>query len=997
MSETKVNSQSKEFRYIHKTEDESKASYDILIENRQIFEADDASADKLDYEIAAFSGTLTAAIDIFWVGDFSLSNAQSWGRKKVSDFVLKVSQSKGYKGTELDDAIKYLEKAYKIPSDRLTPEFGGGLQHHLRDFVHHPTIVGLIISIISQFTGKGYGTDKDGNFITKDFPNDELIGSTFKEKIFNGTVIWAFHLVSDMAGSSRNAGKGTGIPGPILSFFKEVSALPVVKDITVKYLEDDIEFSVLISKIFNSTYFKGVRVDLRTELGVANELSKQALPVLLNDCIVKGFYFVRRLCIEVQEKDVHSLADLKKLNAKNFIPANSRALARMVTISSITFNVVEKSAAFTKATVKNKGIKDNFVKDFLLNINFIGVAHFAVAFKNDAKFIFDDIKGLFQIKADKANADYQREVLISSIEIETKIDNRNLYFYTFDQLLKMVVRSRDALSSPLHAHIRKNMGQIYDIGDSDFRIYDSIVSTNEYRAVSATSKLLIKMFEQNGIHYEMYPVDPMFSRMLPDEQKKTLPFRFILVENGKRIGCLVTSKAPSLAPNNIERLKEYDIDAVKFIRLNNPKGDITIRVFDKEMESAAKQSDSFIQMTLIKDFFDTYFGPDEFSVFMEYVTDFNDRARKYVGFNTVIAPSDDSIAKFKKSKSIMLQSFDYLIKLPDDIYKDQANILYDNYINSGLYRVMTGSCNFADSFVSSEWYYSINKVTNSLDQTAVVTGYLKSVEQLLYSIVRLSIDTGKTIKRKGANDFLDFTTANEDLIDTSLGSLIGFAKHNGGIFAVNSYVKRHIVDTLIDWRVNYRNDHLHKDNVYGSKEIDAIREKAIYLYFLLLGGCKIDESNFDAFGVVNLEAEVDKHMRQFAFSQKRFEEWINPILNYGLPKDAKGILFNIYERDVYNKEDFGWDLQLICTSSYTKEDYKWTFDEMYSSGHDMFCWKDRYSEAEALSEAVNAVTEYIKNGQFSEELKRYSAVVVSYISHHKDFWGEHNKEVYKKD
>ncbi|MEH7076972.1 hypothetical protein [Neobacillus drentensis] len=990
MSENKVKNQSQEFRYIHKTEDESKASYDILIENRQIFEAD-ASADKLDYQIAAFSGTLTATFDIFWVGDFSLSDAQSWGRKKVSDFVLKVSQSKGYKGTELDGAIKYLEKSYKIPSDRLTNEFGGGLQHHLRDFVHHPTIVGLIMSILSQFTGKGYGTDTDGNFIIKDFPNDELIGSTFKEKIFNGTVIWAFHLVSDMAGSSLSAGKGTGIPGPILSFFKEISALPVVKDITVKYLEDDIKFSALISKIFNSTYFKGVRVDLRTELGVANELSRQALPVLLNDCIVKAFYFVRRLCIEVQEKDVHSLADLKKLNAKNFIPANSRALARMLTISSITFNVVEKSAAFTKATIKNKGIKDNFVKDFLLNINFIGVAHFAVTFKHDAKFIYEDIKGLFQIKVDKVIDDYQREVLIPSVEIETRIDNRNLYFYTFDQLLKKVVRSRDALSSPLHASIRENMGQFYDIGGSDFRIYKSIVSTNENRAVSATSKLLIKMFEQNGIHYEMYPVEPMFSRMLPEEQM------FILDKNGKRIGCSVTSKTRSFSPDKIERLKEYGIDAVKFIRLNNPKGDIAIRAFEQEMESAAKQSDGFIQMTLIKDFFDTYFGPDEFSVFMEYVTDFNERARTCVGFNTVIAPSDDSIAKFKKSKSKMLQSYDYLKKLPGDINKDQANILYDNYIKRGLYRAMTGSCNFADSFVSSEWYYSINRVTNSLDQTAVVTGYLKSVEQLLYSIVRLSIDSGNTIKRKGANDLMDFTTANEDLIDTSLGSLIRFAKHYGGIFAVNSYVKRHIVDTLIDWRVNYRNDHLHKDNLYDSKEIDAIRVKAIYLYFLLLGGCKIDESDFDAFGVVSLEAEANIHMRQFAFSQKRFEKWINPILNYGLPKDAKGIIFNIYERDFFDKEDYGWDLQLIATSSYTEEDYNWTLDEMSPLGHDMFCWKAQYSEAEALSEAVNAVKEYIINGQFSEELKRYSAVVVSYISYHKDFWGEHNEVVYRKD
>ena len=648
MSENMRNRAVDNFKFIHKTENEFNASYDILFEDRQITNVDDVSADKLDYQIAAFSGTLTAAFDIFWVGDFSLSNAQSWGRKEVSDFVLKVSQSKGYKGTELDEAIKYLEKSYRIPSDRLTPDFGGGLQHHLRDFVHHPTIVGLIMSILSQFTGKGYGTNTNGDFIIKEFPNDDLIGTTFKEKIFNGTVIWAFHLISDMAGSSQSAGKGTGIPGPILSFLKEISVLPVVKDITVKYQDDDIAFSVLISKLFNSTYFKGIRVDLRTELGVTHELSRQALPVILNDCIVKGFYFIRRFFIEAQEKEVHSLADLKKMNAKNFIPANSRALARMIMVSSVTFNVVEKSAAFTKAAVKNKGVKDNFVKDFLLNINFLGIVHFTVAFKKDAKYIYDDIKGDFKFKADKIIADYQRDASISSVEINTKVDNRKLYFYTFDSLLKMVVRSRDALSSTVHTSIRENLGQIYDIGGAEFSLYNSIVSVNEHRAISATSQLLIKMFEQNGIPYEMYPVDPMFSRMGPADQRSTLPFPFILKENGKRVGCLIMSKFPDIDPCNIDKLKKYDIDAIKVIRMINPKGDIAIKVFDERAEAASKRSGGFIEVILIKDFFDKYFGPDEFSIFMEYVKEFNEQARTYVGFNTVIAPSDDSIAKFKK-------------------------------------------------------------------------------------------------------------------------------------------------------------------------------------------------------------------------------------------------------------------------------------------------------------------------------------------------------------
>lgn len=54
--------------------------------------------------------------------------------------------------------MAFLEKMFPIPSDGNTPDFGGGLQHHLRDFAHHPTMVGLMFSLLTQFTEKSYGT-----------------------------------------------------------------------------------------------------------------------------------------------------------------------------------------------------------------------------------------------------------------------------------------------------------------------------------------------------------------------------------------------------------------------------------------------------------------------------------------------------------------------------------------------------------------------------------------------------------------------------------------------------------------------------------------------------------------------------------------------------------------------------------------------------------------------------------------------------------------------
>ena len=186
----------------------------------EIQDEDFEKADKTDYIVAASCGVLTGLIDSFWVGEFSLPSAQEWGRTKANSFVVKVAQMRGYEKSELEGAIRFLEKDAPIPSDKLTATWGGGLQHHFRDFAHHASVVGLVFSIMTQFTGLSYGTNTEGLFEIHELPNRELIGKTFEEKLFNGTVIWAIHLVSDLAGSSGSAGKGTGIPGPLLSLAK---------------------------------------------------------------------------------------------------------------------------------------------------------------------------------------------------------------------------------------------------------------------------------------------------------------------------------------------------------------------------------------------------------------------------------------------------------------------------------------------------------------------------------------------------------------------------------------------------------------------------------------------------------------------------------------------------------------------------------------------------------------------------------------------------------
>ena len=110
-------------------------------------------ADGIDYTVAAASGIIAGIIDSVWVEEFSIDRANEWGNKKVDKFVVKIAQGQGYKGNDLEGAIRYLEEKFPIAADKATNNFGGGLQHHLRDFSHHPTPAGLFFSLLTQFTG----------------------------------------------------------------------------------------------------------------------------------------------------------------------------------------------------------------------------------------------------------------------------------------------------------------------------------------------------------------------------------------------------------------------------------------------------------------------------------------------------------------------------------------------------------------------------------------------------------------------------------------------------------------------------------------------------------------------------------------------------------------------------------------------------------------------------------------------------------------------------
>lgn len=393
-------------------------------------------ADKADYALAVASGVLSGLVDSLFVGEFSLNYANQWGNQQAENLVLNVAKYQGYSGTEPAQAIKYLENKFPIAADKTTAAFGGGLQHHLRDFSHHPTPMGLVCSILTQFTGNVYGTDVSGKFKAVQLAEDglALVGKSIPEKITFGVVNWFFHMVSDVAGSSGSVMKGsfgTGLPGPLVSLLKEFSAAPLFKKQNAKGYK---EFSVYISKLFNGTLLGErdangdlipLKFDLRTEMGVAAQIGQQTIPVIINECFVRVFYSLRRLLGELSREDIQSWGELDKINWKSIAPFRNRTVDRMLTIASMTFTVADTADAAIHAAIESGGNWVLFSGRFVTRFNYVGAGRAALSIvrevsneKKEAQLIHEKM-----ILSETKAALFLKQLLEFKEQLDMKVSN----------------------------------------------------------------------------------------------------------------------------------------------------------------------------------------------------------------------------------------------------------------------------------------------------------------------------------------------------------------------------------------------------------------------------------------------------------------------------------------------------------------------------------------------------------------------------------------------
>lgn len=342
-------------------------------------------ADICDYTFAVISGVIAGFIDSKYVGETELD----------MDKIQKLLENKYH--TANDSGFKH-----KNPDGNC---ISSPMYHRLDDLAHHPSIPGLVASILVRYfrlvifidgsDGKPHIFFADTSGIKKALDKKEqtkawigaIIGglciwlsnmaikryeeincgeipeplkklikivgaSPLMLEILKTVDIWVGHMMSDVATSQ-------GIPGIFLSLLKYISVLPIIRKT---------DFRVWVDGLYN----KG-NMNLSEWGGVVFVAAKkQSLPVLINETLVRGFFFVKHLAEELKDKK-----DFKRVNWNSVLPFKNRTIVRMLTISTGTFMAYD----VVEAAIQSGG----FNAACILRINFVGVGRFAIAIGSDVK------------------------------------------------------------------------------------------------------------------------------------------------------------------------------------------------------------------------------------------------------------------------------------------------------------------------------------------------------------------------------------------------------------------------------------------------------------------------------------------------------------------------------------------------------------------------------------------------------------------------------------
>lgn len=435
----------------------------------------------------------------------------------------------------------------------------------------------------------------------------------------------------------------------------------------------------------------------------------------------------------------------------------------------------------------------------------------------------------------------------------------------------------------------------------------------------------------------------------------------------------------------LEDPRIFPVDSIVNIVLSSSSSNKTMRerVEWNNEDVRRRRGDARIRYILLSDFLTQHFGEDEQRSFEKHVDSLNEELRDVVSLNTITVPTPLTLSSMRQELLRELEESRDDLKnemLSLGFEQTQIDVIFANFFGRGLETALIGSKAFADSLITSEWLRGINRITSALDQTGTVSGYLKSIEQLLYEVAMLSFDTGKSMPVKWHRDerrleekpFDQDHYDDESLQDLSLWQLSNYfdPRNNQELLAINHRAGMKLQGLLKEFRKNSRNGYFHKDNLHDddASEVDRIRHQTLLLHVLILGGCKIEDSDLSSIGAVqNLSeqtAREDEAAKTMSFEEWASGELSNPVVQCLLTAPGSALLFRIDNdlmvdtiQDFVDGKGTAWVIR-VSVENPLPELTKGTLSDIPAyEGKSRFEWKRPCSRASTIGE----VSQWLKS------------------------------------
>lgn len=396
-----------------------------MVESDRVFDCDElldadfdqaiSERDYSYYAVAVASGLLTGAFSQLKFSEKQLEKIAEWKAKDWDKYVSIAAQIAGYKKSDVKGAYEFLlNRVIPFVDESLKAEVNDSINEVLKTLSNHPTVAGLVFSVFTQFSGEKYIIGENG-LTKKPVPKYYAIGRNVEEKITYGLLYWVFNIGIDKVVSKRNILDDLKIPKEIINLLKDICKLPIFEGVPTNYNEVEKLYSDVIKKIYENSTFKDENGDVQQfnlkdliqDLG--NRSIEGSMPVIINECIVRTFYLLKKLIVECKESKVSSLEELKNIDVEKVLPFNNRLISRMILISSSCFLGVNVAGATVKAVMAEKTKTGDFKKTLFAEINIAGVGRFVFAVVADSKYWSDDIQIILQRRNKDKRVDEKTE------------------------------------------------------------------------------------------------------------------------------------------------------------------------------------------------------------------------------------------------------------------------------------------------------------------------------------------------------------------------------------------------------------------------------------------------------------------------------------------------------------------------------------------------------------------------------------------------------------